>query len=123
MTALYDLLSGFQQGGRAADTAMNGMRPSGPQPMGSPQLAVNGIGDLQSLIAGLNSVAEKFRASGLPKSNEYVLDIIGCTRELQGIVVGVQKEIQQMQQQQIASNPAMPAQAQAGLQGMASQAS
>ena len=105
MPALNDAFQGYLQGSQAADTAMNGMRPSGPQPMGSPQLAVSGIGDLQALIAQLTSVAEKFRAAGLPKSHEYVLDIIGCTKELQGIVVGVQKEIQQMQQQQITNMP------------------
>lgn len=83
-----------------ADTAMQGMRPSGPQPMGSPQLAVNGVGDLQAAISGLNGTAEKFRVAGMPKSNEYVLDIIECTRKLQSIVVDVQKEMQAMVENQ-----------------------
>lgn len=100
MAALYDLLAGVQQGNQMADTAMQGMRPSGPQPMGSPQLAAKGTGDLQAAISSLNSTAETFRMSGLPKSNEYVLDIIECTRKLQGIVVGVQKEIQGMAENQ-----------------------
>ena len=108
MSALFDLLAGYNQGSNSADTAMNGMRPSGPQPQGSPQMAVQGLGSIQQCIHELNAVAEKFRQSGLPKSHEYVLDIIGCTRELQGIVVSVQKEIQQLQQQQIAQQPAMP---------------
>ena len=100
MSALSDLLSGVNQGNQAADTAQQGMRPSGPQPMGSPQMAIKGLGDLQSLIAGLNATAEKFRQSGLPKSNEYVLDMIECTRKLQGIVVGAQKELQALVQSQ-----------------------
>lgn len=100
MTALYDLLSGINQGNQAADTAMQGMRPSGPQPQGSPQLAVNSVGDLQELIQRLNATAEKFRQAGLPESNKYVLDIIQCTQKLQSIVVSVQKELQEMAQNQ-----------------------
>lgn len=108
MPALYDLLSGVSQGNQMANTAMRGMPPSGPQPMGSPQMAVQGIGDLQAAIAQLNSIAEKMRRAGMPKSNEYVLDIIGCTKELQGIVVDVQKEIQEMQQAQQSPQPQLP---------------
>lgn len=88
-----------------AETAMQGMRPSGPQPKGSPQLAQKGSADLKAAILELNRVAETMRMSGLTKSNDYVLDIIECTRKLQGIVVSVEKEMQQLQQGQAQGMP------------------
>jgi len=80
-------------GNQMADTAMQGMLPSGSQPMGSPQLWIPVVGALQSQIAGLNKVADDIRRIGGEQANERVLDIIKCTKELQGMVVDIQKEI------------------------------
>jgi hypothetical protein len=55
------------------------------------------IGSLQTQIAGLNRIADEIRRLGGDASQEYVLDIIDVTKTLQGMVVDMQKEIQDMQ--------------------------
>jgi hypothetical protein len=100
MSALYDLLAGTQQGNQMADTALQGMNPSGSQPMGSPQLWIPVMSALQSQIAGMNKIADDIRRIGGEEANDHVLDIIDCTKKLQGMIVDIQKEIQEMTQGQ-----------------------
>lgn len=97
MTQLFDLLAGTQQGNQMADSAMRGILPNGSQPKGAPQFYMPVIGSLQTQIAGLNRIADEIRRIGGEQSQEYVLDIIDCTKSLQGMVVDMQKEIQEMQ--------------------------
>ena len=99
MSALFDLLSGTQQGNQMAQSAMSGILPNSSQPKGAPQFYVPVIGSLQTQIAGLNSIADEVRRIGGDKANEYVLEIIDVTKSLQGMVVDMQKEIEEMQAQ------------------------
>lgn len=100
MSALYDLLAGSQMGNQIANTASQGLPPSGSQPKGSPQIWLAVVGPLQTQIAGLNKIADDMRRIGGEESNERVLDIIKCTKELQGMVVDIQKQIQEATQPQ-----------------------
>lgn len=100
MSALYDLLAGNQMGNQIANTASQGMPPSGSQPQGSPQIWLAVIGPLQTQIAGLNKIADDMRRIGGDEANERVLDIINCTKDLQGMVVDIQKQIQEATQGQ-----------------------
>lgn len=63
-------------------------------------MAVVAASRLKAEISQLNSIAEMFRNSTLLNSNKYVLDVIECTRKLQAVVVAVEKDQQEMQQQQ-----------------------
>jgi hypothetical protein len=98
MSQLFDLLAGTQQGNQMADSAMHGILPNSSQPKGAPQFYLPVIGSLQTQIAGLNRIADEIRRLGGDQSQEYVLDIIDVTKTLQGMVVDMQKEIQEMQQ-------------------------
>ncbi len=80
-----------------AESAMHGILPNGSQPKGAPQFYMPVIGSLQTEIAALNRIADEVRRLGGDQSQEYVLDIIDVTKTLQGMVVDMQKEIQEMQ--------------------------
>ena len=97
MTALFDLLQGTQQGNQMGQSAAHGILPNSSQPKGAPQFYMPVIGSLQTQIAGLNRIADEIRRLGGDASQEYVLDIIDVTKTLQGMVVDMQKEIQDMQ--------------------------
>ena len=97
MSALFDLMAGSQQGNQMAQSATQGILPNSSQPKGAPQFYMPVIGSLQTQIAGLNRIADEIRRIGGEQSQEYVLDIIDCTKSLQGMVVDMQKEIQDMQ--------------------------
>jgi hypothetical protein len=100
MSALEDLIMGNQMGNQMAQTASQGMLPSGSQPKGSPQIWLAVVGPLQTQIAGLNKIADDMRRIGGEEANERVLDIIGCTKDLQGMLVDIQKQIQEATQGQ-----------------------
>jgi hypothetical protein len=97
MSQLFDLMAGTQQGNQMAQSAMRGILPNASQPKGAPQFYMPVIGALQTQIAGLNRIADEIRRLGGDTSSEYVLDIIDVTKTLQGMVVDMQKEIQEMQ--------------------------
>lgn len=100
MTALYDLIAGLNQGNQAGDTAAQGLLPNSSQPKGSPQFWLPVIGDLQTQIAGLNRVADNIRRIGGEEANERVLELIDCTKALQGMIVDIQKQVSEMAQGQ-----------------------
>jgi hypothetical protein len=98
MSALFDLMAGAQQGNQMAQSASQGILPNSSQPKGAPQFYIPVIGSLQSQIAGLNKIADDVRRIGGDNSQDWVLTLIDCTKELQGMIVDMQKEIQDMQQ-------------------------
>jgi hypothetical protein len=99
MSALFDALAGAQQGNQMGQSALNGILPNASQPKGAPQFYIPVIGSLQSQIAGLNKIADDVRRIGGDSAQDLVLDLIDCTKTLQGMIVDMQKEIQEMQQQ------------------------
>lgn len=100
MSALFDLMAGTQQGNQMAQSATQGITPNSGQPKGAPQFYMPVIGSLQSQIAGLNKIADDIRRIGGDSADEWVLSIIDCTKDLQGMIVDMQKEIQEMQEAQ-----------------------
>lgn len=109
MSELYDLLAGTQMGNQAGDTAAQGLLSSGSQPKGSPQFWIPIIGPLQTQIAGLNRIADDINRIGGMEADERVYDIIKCTEKLQGMIIDIQKQVEEMsqgsnamQQQQVA---------------------
>lgn len=92
-------MAGAQQGNQMAQSAMHGILPNSSQPKGAPQFYIPVIGSLQSQIAGLNKIADDVRRVGGDSAQDWVLDLIDCTKKLQGMIVDMQKEIQEMQEQ------------------------
>lgn len=109
MSGLYDLLAGTQMGNQAGETAAQGLLSSGSQPKGSPQFWIPLIGPLQTQIAGINKIIDDMSRIGGMEADERIYDLIEVTKKLQGMIVDIQKQTEEMsqganpgQQQQVA---------------------